>query len=93
MLYPELHVNWQLLPEARVLVHVPRVPFAGATPAQEAPAAFTDIGMMSRVASSHHFIVSIDAKRALTKTGLFVNKPDDFQFFITLPFLSSLRLQ
>ena len=81
-------MNWQLLPEARVLLHVPRLPFAGATTAQEAPAAFTDIGMTSRVAASHHFIVSIDAKRELTKINLFVNKPDDFQFFITLPFLS-----
>jgi hypothetical protein len=79
-------VNWQLPPEARVPGHVPRVPLDGAFTAQEAPAAFADSGMMTRVAASHHFIVFIDATRELTKTSPFVNKPDDFQFFITLPF-------
>jgi hypothetical protein len=72
-----LHERLQLLPEERGDEQLPRLPLDGAVTAHELPAAFTEIGMLSRAAASHQiildFIASIDAKRASAKSSALVS--------------------
>jgi hypothetical protein len=72
-----LHERLQLLPEARVPGQLPIKPFDGGDTGHEIPAAFTEIGMLSRAAANHQsildFIASLDAQRASAKSSALVN--------------------